>query len=807
MSSSHEISATDLGQLHPRVLDQPAQVLDLLETARALRVPLLRGMNRAVEPESAILVGIERDGLKFETKNFNHTGREQIFFRFEVDGTPYFFGTRRLSEESVSPLHVTLPSAIYQQERRERLRSRLKAERDTRLVAPSGEATPARVLDLGPGGASVLVPATADFGIGDVVELETKRAPRDGARGRAKVVGTSSGSAGWTRLHLNTAAPSSFVDPTYRDSVLDQPLMRKAWQRLKVGIGAGAAMARKAIGLPHRALKVELVRYSTEDGEEIVGILDSVGEAAGGTAVIIPPAWGRTKETLMPLAEVLLTSFAEAGEAVSVLRFDGVRKRGESHNDPEFRGSGKEHLGFTFYQGVRDIRASVRFAKEELSAARVILVTFSAASVEGRKFLAEDAGSSVDGWVAVVGTADMQSMMRVISGGVDYCAGIERGIKFGYQEILGVTVDIDVAGDDALEHQMAFMEDSRRDFEAISVPIRWVHGKYDAWMDLGRIREVLACGSAEGRRLEVVPCGHQLRSSSEALQVFQRVAEHVAEVVGASGVSSSPPSVSRLAAKSIAERARLKTEQVDLRDFWSDYLLGRTAGLGIELMNRTPAYQEFMSLQIEALRLSSGARVLDIGAGVGPLFRQLPNADVEVVSVDLVPEALARGRLCAEDSGVLASFVACDLEAGGLPLASASVDAVLASLFLSYLGNPESLLAEFRRVLRPGGRLVISTMKPDADLSLIYTDALAAIGRGEFDDALPGVHRAELLAAGRSFLNDAARLIDLEEQGTFKFWDETSFRKLARSGGFDVSGTTLSFGEPGQAIVLVATRR
>ena len=98
-------------------------------------------------------------------------------------------------------------------------------------------------------------------------------------------------------------------------------------------------------------------------------------------------------------------------------------------------------------------------------------------------------------------------------------------------------------------------------------------------------------------------------------------------------------------------------------------------------------------------------------------------------------------------------------------------------------------------------------MKPDADLSLIYTEALAAIGRGEFDEALPGVSRSELLEAGRSFLNDAARLIDLEEDGTFRFWDEISFRKLAKSAGFDVAETALSFGEPGQAIVLAADRR
>ena len=113
----------------------------LLEEARAARVSLRRGMNRAVEPESAILLQIEADALQFATKNFNHTGRDQIFFRFDLRGTPYFFGSRRLSEESVSPLRVSIPTAIYQQERRERLRTRLSASRDTRITCPQGGTT------------------------------------------------------------------------------------------------------------------------------------------------------------------------------------------------------------------------------------------------------------------------------------------------------------------------------------------------------------------------------------------------------------------------------------------------------------------------------------------------------------------------------------------------------------------------------------------------------------------------------------------------------------------------------------------
>ena len=62
----------------------------------------------------------------------------------------------------------------------------------------------------------------------------------------------------------------------------------------------------------------------------------------------------------------------------------------------------------------------------------------------------------IDGWVSVVGSPDLQSMTRAISGGVDFVGGHERGLRFGYQELLGVTVDIDKIAVDAVDHSLSF---------------------------------------------------------------------------------------------------------------------------------------------------------------------------------------------------------------------------------------------------------------------------------------------------------------------------------------------------------------
>jgi len=98
-----------------------------------------------------------------------------------------------------------------------------------------------------------------------------------------------------------------------------------------------------------------LIDYKNDRGEAIRAIINSCGDRKHATAVVIPPAWGKTKETLLPLAATILETFDKVKEPVVVLRYDGIRKRGESYNERECRFPGREHHRFTFSQGVRDI--------------------------------------------------------------------------------------------------------------------------------------------------------------------------------------------------------------------------------------------------------------------------------------------------------------------------------------------------------------------------------------------------------------------------------------------------------------------
>jgi ubiquinone/menaquinone biosynthesis C-methylase UbiE len=102
--------------------------------------------------------------------------------------------------------------------------------------------------------------------------------------------------------------------------------------------------------------------------------------------------------------------------------------------------------------------------------------------------------------------------------------------------------------------------------------------------------------------------------------------------------------------------------------------------------------------------------VLDLGCGTGTVAEQLVAADpsVHVLGVDGDETVLARARQKVARYGDRVRFI--KSLASDLPLEDASADVVIASLLLHHLTPPSKLdaLTEGRRVLVPGGRLVIA---------------------------------------------------------------------------------------------------
>jgi SAM-dependent methyltransferase len=131
---------------------------------------------------------------------------------------------------------------------------------------------------------------------------------------------------------------------------------------------------------------------------------------------------------------------------------------------------------------------------------------------------------------------------------------------------------------------------------------------------------------------------------------------------------------------------------------------------------------------------------LDAGCGTGRHAAYLRGRGHRVIGVDASPEMLARAR---------AKLVGVDFHLGeitALPLAAASVDLVVCALALMHLADLGAAIGELARVVRPGGRVVVSDLHPTMlDLG---GGALFEAGGGRYARVRHHLHRhGDYLAA------------------------------------------------------------
>jgi 2-polyprenyl-3-methyl-5-hydroxy-6-metoxy-1,4-benzoquinol methylase len=105
----------------------------------------------------------------------------------------------------------------------------------------------------------------------------------------------------------------------------------------------------------------------------------------------------------------------------------------------------------------------------------------------------------------------------------------------------------------------------------------------------------------------------------------------------------------------------------------------------------------------------TGRLWLDAGCGTGTLSRWLAERGCRVLGVDAASEMIAAAAQAAKDEEYVErlSFVRINTIAR-LALDDGLLDGILCSSVLEYVSNPNACLAEFARILKPGGLLLVS---------------------------------------------------------------------------------------------------
>ncbi len=149
--------------------------------------------------------------------------------------------------------------------------------------------------------------------------------------------------------------------------------------------------------------------------------------------------------------------------------------------------------------------------------------------------------------------------------------------------------------------------------------------------------------------------------------------------------------------------------------------------------------------------LQPGETVLDLGSGAGFdafLARRDVGATGRVFGVDMTPEMIARARENAAKLGYdNVEFRLGEIEA--MPIPDASIDLVISNCVLNLVPGKSRAFAEIARVLRPGGRMVISDIVQVAELPQAIRESMAAYcgcasGAWRKDDYLAGLAAAGL---------------------------------------------------------------
>lgn len=166
---------------------------------------------------------------------------------------------------------------------------------------------------------------------------------------------------------------------------------------------------------------------------------------------------------------------------------------------------------------------------------------------------------------------------------------------------------------------------------------------------------------------------------------------------------------------------------------------------------------------VAAADVARGRRILDVGAGDGSVSRLCRARGADVVACDLSPVQLRRAMSRTPGLAVAAG------DAGRLPFADGSFDAVLSSFGAVIAPEPEATAAELFRVCRPGGVVALTAWPPDSlvgELNAVVRAAVsdpAAFADQELEWGVAATaeercapYSSEVVAAHRTFPWDSA---------------------------------------------------
>lgn len=189
---------------------------------------------------------------------------------------------------------------------------------------------------------------------------------------------------------------------------------------------------------------------------------------------------------------------------------------------------------------------------------------------------------------------------------------------------------------------------------------------------------------------------------------------------------------------------------------------------------------------VQRARLSGGEDVLDLACGSGNAAIVAATTGARVTAVDGAERLLGVARARAAEAGVDIDFRHGDLHA--LPVQDDSADVVLSVMGVVFASEPPRALAEIARVLRPGGRALVTAWVPSGPIDAMLTALRGVVSRvvptpppASFAWADPAALEGLAGAAGLRLEASEARALEIRAASPEAYLDHQSQHPMAVS--------------------------
>ena len=117
---------------------------------------------------------------------------------------------------------------------------------------------------------------------------------------------------------------------------------------------------------------------------------------------------------------------------------------------------------------------------------------------------------------------------------------------------------------------------------------------------------------------------------------------------------------------------------------------------------------------VQRLDPKPGERILDLATGTGWTSRLLAARGAKVTGTDIAADLIAAAKMNGKSQGLAIDYELGDAEQ--MRFADGEFDAVVSTFGVMFASRPESAASEIARVCRGGGRIALTTWKPDGNV-------------------------------------------------------------------------------------------